>query len=92
MLDRPTCSPAPLRPSQIGATASGIETEGVNPTSDWNPQTAYGLSYYTIAPQAMLTGTAKLSDGKLRKVKGAAWIEHREYCRPTRPGRGYIPC
>ena len=34
-------------PGYIGATPQGIETEGVNPTGNWNPETAYGLSYYT---------------------------------------------
>jgi len=61
---------------KIPATPYGIETEGVNPTGDWNPETAYGLSYYTIGPQALITGTAKMGDGKMRKVRGAAWLEH----------------
>lgn len=39
--------------------------------------TLYLLSYYVTAPQALLTGTANLGDGKgTRKVRGTAWIEH----------------
>lgn len=33
-------------PGYIPATPMGIETEGYNKDGDWNPQTAYGLSYY----------------------------------------------
>ncbi|KAI8468318.1 MAG: hypothetical protein J3K34DRAFT_523026 [Monoraphidium minutum] len=63
-------------PGYIGATAQGVETEGYNPTGDWNPQSMYGLSYYTIAPQALITGEVKMGDGKQRTIRGAAWMEH----------------
>jgi hypothetical protein len=33
-------------PGYIPATPMGIETEGYNWRGDWNPETAYGLSYY----------------------------------------------
>ncbi len=64
-------------PGYIFNTPWGLENEGYDVSREGrhNPETMYGLSYYTIAPKMMISGPV-IVDGREMEIEGLAWWEH----------------
>jgi predicted secreted hydrolase len=64
-------------PGYVFNTPWGLENEGYDTSRKGlhNPETVYGLSYYTIAPKMMISGPVTV-DGQEMEVEGVAWWEH----------------
>lgn len=63
-----------VAPGYVPASYCGLELGGYDPNSRYNPATAYGITYYIIAPQCKWN--AKITvDGEEHTFTGTAWYE-----------------